>query len=311
MFPKCIGCKKIKALNNISSTTMVLPQQPLFNPSFLDTLIVTITPFLIALAKFALTFIATYLAIEHIINPLLQQGIKRHIPDPSLHALSSSVLSVTKWVLALAIALTLSGYGGFISALGVLSGGVAIGVGFAAKDLLSNFVAGLFILKDKPFVVGDWIEWDDNQGVIEDIDLRVTRVRTFDNEQITVPNMNLTTKAVTNPVAYDKLRQTITFGISYEDDIQQAMDIILDEAAEHGGVMDDPEPSVRITDLGDSSVALQTRIWIANPTRTEFKSTQSDLTKNVKERFDEEGVDIPYPHRTLTGSVGMSDSADE
>ncbi|TKX77360.1 mechanosensitive ion channel family protein, partial [Halorubrum sp. SD626R] len=170
-------------------------------------------------------------------------------------------------------------------------------------DLIGNFVAGVFILKDKPFEVGDWIEWNGNAGRVEDIDLRVSRVRTFDNERVTVPNGDLANNAVTNPVAYETLRQKFVFGIGYDDDIDEATDIIVDEAAEHDEILDDPAPSVRLTELGDSAVGLQARIWIADPDRGDFVRVRSEYVTAVKEAFDDAGIDMPYVHRQLTGSV--------
>jgi len=180
--------------------------------------------------------------------------------------------------------------------------------GFAAQDLIGNFVAGVFILKDKPFEVGDWIEWDGQGGRVEDIDLRVSRVRTFDNEQITVPNGDLANNAVKNPVAYNTLRQKFVFGIGYDDDINAATEYITEEAENHPDILEDPAPSVRLVELGDSDVGLQSRFWIEDPDRGDFVRVRSEYIQAVKERFDEEGIDIPYVHRTLTGEVEVIES---
>ena len=143
-------------------------------------------------------------------------------------------------------------------------------------------------------------------GFVEDIDLQVTTVRTFDNEQITVPkitvpSLNLTTTAVTNPVAYDTLRQTVVF----DDDIDHAKATILDEADVFEPILADPAPDIHVTELGDSAVGLQTRFWIADPSRADFVRIQSDLVQAVKERFDADGIDMPYPYQTLTGTVDI------
>ena len=233
--------------------------------------------------------------------------------DRAVRSLGTSVANALVWVAAVAIAFTMAGYGAFLSAFAVFGGAIALAVGFAAQDLLGNFVAGIFILKDKPFEVGDWIEWDGNAGRVEDIDLRVSRVRTFDNERITVPNGDLANNAVTNPVAYETLRQKFVFGIGYDDDIEQATDIIVEKAEEHGDILDDPAPSVRLVNLGDSDVGLQSRWWIEDPDRGDFVRVRSEYVTEVKEAFDEAGIDIPYVHRQLTGSVEMVESiaADE
>jgi small conductance mechanosensitive channel len=239
-------------------------------------------------------------------------GIKRVLGsrgfDEAVLSLGSSVANAVVWVAAVAIGFTMAGYGAFLSAFAVFGGAIALAVGFAAQDLLGNFVAGIFILKDKPFEVGDWIQWNGNTGQVEDIDLRVSRVRTFDNEQITVPNGDLANSAVTNPVAYDTLRQKFVFGIGYDDDIAQASDIIVEKAEEHEDILDDPGPSVRLVELGGSDVGLQSRWWIEDPNRGNFVRVRSEYVTAVKEAFDEAGIDIPYVHRQLTGSVEVVES---
>ncbi len=170
----------------------------------------------------------------------------------------------------------------------------------------------MFILKDKPFEVGDWIQWGDMSGRVEEIDLRVSRVRTFDNELVTVPNGDLANSAVTNPVAYDTLRQKFVFGIGYDDDIEEATDIIVEKAEAHEEILDDPGVSVRLVELGDSAVGLQSRWWIADPDRGDFVRVRSEYVTAVKEAFDDAGIDMPYVHRQLTGSVEViEDVADE
>lgn len=258
-----------------------------------------------SIITFIVAFVVVYLIGKWLLVPAGRRLLEQKGFDETVLTLSDSLMVATVWVLALAIALTLAGFGAFIAALGVFAGAIALAVGFAAQDLLGNFVAGVFILKDKPFEVGDWIEWDDTAGRIEDIDLRVTRVKTFDNERITVPNADLANNPVTNPVAYETLRQKVAFGIGYDDDIDHATEVILDEANAHGDILEDPAPDIRVTELGDSDVALQTRFWIADPNRSDFVRVRSDLVKAVKERFDAEGIDMPYPHRQLTGGVDI------
>jgi small-conductance mechanosensitive channel len=147
---------------------------------------------------------------------------------------------------------------------------------------------------------------DGNAGVVEDISLRVSRVRTFDNELLTVPNSQLTDGVIKNPVAKDQLRLKFLFGIGYDDDIDKATEIIMEEAEDHPDILDDPAPSVRLTELGDSSVGLQSRIWIANPSRADFVKTRGEYVTSVKRRFDEEGINIPYPNRTIGGGLELS-----
>jgi small-conductance mechanosensitive channel len=264
--------------------------------------------FLITALLFVVGFAATLVIGKVVFVPGVDRAIVSRGLDEAVRSLTKSVANAVVWVAAVAIGFTIAGYGAFLSAFAVFGGAVALAVGFAAQDLLGNFVAGVFILKDKPFEVGDWIEWDGNSGRVEDIDLRVSRVRTFDNERITVPNGDLANNAVTNPVAYDTLRQKFVFGIGYDDDIEQATDIIVEEAAAHEEILDDPAPSVRVVELGDSAVGLQSRWWIDEPGRGDFVRVRSEYVTAVKEAFDEAGIDMPYVHRQLTGSVEVLES---
>ncbi|SDF54444.1 Mechanosensitive ion channel [Halorubrum xinjiangense] len=260
-----------------------------------------------AIATTALRFVAGFVVVLLLGKLVLLPGLRRIIRargfDEAVLSLGTNVLNTVVWVAAVAIGFAVAGYGSFLSAFAVFGGAIALAVGFAAQDLLGNFVAGVFILKDKPFEVGDWIEWNDNAGRVEEIDLRVSRVRTFDNELVTVPNSDLANNALTNPVAYDTLRQKFVFGIGYDDDIEQATDIIVEQAEAHEEILDDPGVSVRLVELGDSAVGLQSRWWIADPDRGDFVRVRSEYVTAVKEAFDEASIDMPYVHRQLTGSV--------
>ncbi|WP_227380658.1 mechanosensitive ion channel family protein [Haladaptatus halobius] len=265
-----------------------------------------VSNYLIPAVLFLVTLIVVYLAGKAFLLPVLTRVLDRQGHDPSVKSLAENLAGVLIWVLAFAVAFTVAGFGSVIAAFGVFAGAIALAVGFAAQDVLSNFVAGIFILKDNPFDVGDWIEVNDIVGRVEDIDLRVTRIRTFDNERITVPNSDLANSALTNPVAYDKLRQKFVFGIGYEDDIDSAKEVILDEASKNTEILDDPGTSIRVTELADSYVGLQTRFWIANPNRANFMRVQSDFVEAVKNRFDAEGIEMPYPYRQLTGGLTVA-----
>ena len=260
-----------------------------------------------ALATTALRFFAGFLVVLLLGKLVLIPGLRRVVRsrgfDEAVLSLGTNVLNAVVWIAAIAIGFAVAGYGSFLSAFAVFGGAIALAIGFAAQDLLGNFVAGVFILKDKPFEVGDWIQWGDNSGRVEEIDLRVSRVRTFDNELVTVPNGDLANNAVTNPVAYDTLRQKFVFGIGYDDDIAEATDIIEEKARAHEEILDDPGVSVRLVELGDSAVGLQSRWWIADPDRGDFVRVRSEYVTAVKEAFDDAGIDMPYVHRQLTGSV--------
>jgi small-conductance mechanosensitive channel len=260
---------------------------------------------------FGVAFIVVLVLGKVLLVPAVNQALESRNLNSAIRSLGENVTSAVVWVLALAVAFTVAGFGSFLAAVATLGGAFALALGFAAQDLLGNFVAGVFILKDEPFVPGDWIEWDGNTGRVEEIDLRVSRVRTFDNELITVPNNDLANNAVTNPVAYDTLRQKFTFGIDYDDDIDEATDLIVEAARNHEEILDDPAPSVRVVELGDSAVGLQSRVWIGDPDRGNFTRIRSEHVQDVKERLDAAGIDLPYVYRELTGEVEVLETVAE
>ncbi|MDQ2072632.1 mechanosensitive ion channel family protein [Haloarcula sp. NS06] len=255
---------------------------------------------------FVVVFVLVYTLGKAIVLPIVDRSLKSRDLDTHARRPLKKVVSIGIVFVAISVAFGMAEYGNFLQSLATIAAAATLAIGFAMQDVLQNFVAGVFIYTDKPFRIGDWIEWDGNSGVVEDISLRVTRVRTFDNELLTVPNSNLTDGVIKNPVAKEQLRLKFLFGIGYDDDIDKATEIILEEARDHPEIMDDPEPSVRLVELGDSSVGLQSRIWIEDPNRADFVKTRAEYVKTVKERFDAEDINIPYPNRTIGGGLEMA-----
>jgi len=256
---------------------------------------------LLFVAAFAAVVVIGRVLVIPVVDRLMdRRGLDRHARVP-LRKLVTFVV----YFAAIGVAFAFAGFGNILTALATIGAAATLAIGFAMQDVISNFVAGIFIFTDKPFRIGDWIEWDGNSGVVEDISLRVSRVRTFDNELLTVPNSQLTDGVIKNPVAKDKLRMQFLFGIGYDDDIDEATEIILEEAEAHEDILGDPAPSVRLTELGDSSVGLKSRVWIADPSRSDFVATRGEYVQAVKERFDDAGIDIPYPNRELSGMVDV------
>ena len=255
---------------------------------------------------FVAVFVLIYGLGKVILTPIFDRSLKsRNLGEHARKPLRKLANIVVVFV-AVAVAFGFAGFGSFLQSLATIGAAATLAIGFAMQEVLKNFVAGIFIFTDKPFRIGDWIEWDGNAGVVEDISLRVTRVRTFDNELLTVPNSNLTDNVIKNPVAKEQLRLKFLFGIGYDDDIDKATEIIVEEARNHEDILEDPGPSVRLTELGDSSVGLQSRIWIDNPSRSDWVKTRGEYAQNVKQRFDEADITIPYPNRTIGGDLQLA-----
>ena len=258
---------------------------------------------------FVIGFVLLYLIGRALVMPVVERVIQRRGLDD--HARTPIVKAA--WFLVLFVAVTvafgIAGLGNFLFALTGIAAAGTLAIGFAMQNVIRNLVAGIFIYVDEPFRIGDWIEWDDCSGIVEDIRLRTTRVRTFDNEALTVPNAELTDNVVKNPVANETLRQRLTVGIGFEDDILEASEFMVEEATAHPEILEEPEPSVRLTELGDSAVLLQSRFWIGEPSRSDFVRIRGEYATNVKRRFDEEGINIPFPIRTLDGEITIAEGA--
>ncbi|PSQ06576.1 mechanosensitive ion channel protein [Halobacteriales archaeon QS_5_68_33] len=255
----------------------------------------------------AITFfvvaVAVYLLGRVTVVPLVNRVLKARNLDAHARNPLQKITGIIVGFAAISIAFAFAGYGNILTAIATVAAAATLAIGFAMQEVIKNFVAGIFIFTDEPFRIGDWIEWDDHAGVVEDISLRVSRVRTFDNELLTVPNSQLTDGVIKNPVAKDTLRLKFVFGIGYEDDIDEATEIIIAEAENHDGILDDPAPSVRLTELADSYVGLQSRVWISNPSRADFVKIRGEYVTTVKNRFDEAGINIPYPQRDVSGGL--------
>lgn len=260
-------------------------------------------------AIFFVAFVVLLLVGRIVVGPLVRRVLESR--DLDRHA-RKPLMKITRFAIifvALAAAFAVAGYGNLLTSIATIAAAATLAIGLALQNVIRNFVSGVFIYVEKPFKIDDWIEWSDGtgsySGIVEDISLRVTRVRTFDNELLTVPNSSLTENVVKNPVDADCLRLKFVFGIGYGDDIGKATDIIIEEAEAHDGILEDPAPSVRTTELADSYVGLQSRIWIENPERSDFVKTRSEYVENVKNRFDEEDIEIPFPQRDLSGVIEM------
>ena len=266
----------------------------------------TIVPALVdagvTIAVFVVAFVLVYGIGKRLAAGAVRRGLEHRGYEPTIVGLAVTVTVVVTLVLSVSVAATVAGFGVVLTAFAALAGAIAIAVGFATRDLLSNFVAGVFILQDKPFTVGDWIEWDGNTGIVREIHLRVTKLETLDNELVTVPNGELAGTAVTNYDATDRLRVRYDFGIGYDDDIDHAREAILEEAAEIDHVLDEPAPAAPVVDLGGSAVVLSGRVWI-DPREKRAPGVRMALVERVKKRFDAEGIDMPYHNTELSGAV--------
>ena len=180
---------------------------------------------------------------------------------------------------------------------------------FASQAAFANIIGGVFIVIYKPFRVGDMVDLGpDRVGIVEDINLRHTVIRDFQFRRIIIPNATISNETILNSnYGDDRIRKHIHFGISYDSDIDRALSIIAEEAEKHPLSIDgrtpeekvagDPVVRVRVIGFGDSSVNLRAWVWTEDP--GDAYELSWSLNKIVKQRFDREGIEIPFPYRTV------------
>ncbi len=215
-----------------------------------------------------------------------------------LSAHSGMVISkAVFYVGAVVLAITLLRELGFqLTALLGAAGIAGVAIGFASQTSLSNIISGLFLVWEKPFSVGDAINVGDTTGVVFSIDLLSIKLRTFDNRFIRIPNERLIKSDVTTITRFPIRRFDINLGVAYKEDIKRVIHVLKDIADKNPHCLDEPEPVVIFQNFGDSSLNFLFGVWFA---KQDFLVLRNSIMAEIKERFDAEGIEIPFPHRTL------------
>jgi small conductance mechanosensitive channel len=231
---------------------------------------------------------------------LVQKGVDRALNSARVrisHLLHRMIVSsVRNLVVLFGVLIAISQLG---ISLGPLLAGLGIAgfiIGFALQDSLSNFASGMMILMYRPFDVGDVVDAGGVNGKVSHMSLVNTTFMTFDNQKLIVPNNMIWQSVITNVTAQHTRRIDLMFGIAYEDDIERAERVLHEIVAANEAVLSDPEPQIKLHELGDSSVNFVVRPWVNTD---DYWDTYWDITKAVKLRFDDEGLSIPYPQRDV------------
>jgi small conductance mechanosensitive channel len=240
------------------------------------------------------------LAAFRILSRLVGRLIKRAVSGPKSRLSQLMQDTIVSWgskaVMALGLLVALSQLG--LNVGPVLAGlGIAgFVIGFALQDTLANFAAGMMILGYRPYDVGDLIEAAGVSGKVSKMSLVSTTILTLDHQTLIVPNGKIWGDVIRNVTDQKIRRVDMTFGISYGDDIPHAERVLNSILAEHDKVLDDPEPMVKLHNLGESSVDFVVRPWVATD---DYWDVYWDVTRAVKMRFDAEGISIPFPQRDV------------
>jgi small-conductance mechanosensitive channel len=174
-------------------------------------------------------------------------------------------------------------------------------IGFASQTSISNIISGIFLISEQPFQVGDLIKVGETKGVVLSIDLLSIKLRTFDNQLVRIPNENLIKNELSNITRFPIRRLDIEIGVAYKEDVGRVQAILKDIATKNTYCLDEPEPLILFKNFGDSALEFLFAVWCV---KSDFLVLRKKIMQEIKERFDAEGIEIPFPHRTLyTGSV--------
>jgi len=268
--------------------TLAVPFQSQFSNLGLN---ITLTTLSVAAVIVVLGWFANKIS-----NKMVDKAIKERGGDKNAAISAKKVTAYAIYPVTIVIASGVLGVpvGSFGTALGL----IGLGLSFALKDVIANFITGILILIGQPFKVGDQIKAAGEEGTVKDIKVRATDIKTYDGRKVIVPNSQLYNGVVINNTAYDERRFEVIVGIGYDDDINTAVELAHESLNESEMVETETEPQVLVNELGGSSVNLKLRGW-TKPSKANMVQAASQVTQSVKEKYDQEGIDIPYPIKTV------------
>ena len=252
------------------------------------------------LIALALVVLAISLAFVRLIVGGVKRGMFRAKVDFTVRRLVANLLRIVLLIIVVLFSLALAGVevGAVLAALGL----IGLGVALALQNILENLISGVMILLRKPYDRGDVIGTSSIEGFVEDIDLRVTTIRTFDGTLVLVPNADIFSQPLTNFTRRGTRRSEVGIGIDYRDDHVAAKDILMQATLSVEEVMEEPEPRVFLVGLGDSSVDYIIRFWTEADLLIGAQARDGVLTA-CKTALEDAGMTIPWPIRTLAADM--------
>jgi small conductance mechanosensitive channel len=228
------------------------------------------------------------------ISNLVVKGVERAGIDQTLSKFLRSVTYMTLLVLVALAAVKQLGVD--TASFFAILGAAGLAIGLALKDSLANFSSGVMLIFFRPFKAGDYVEAGGVAGTVDSIAIFNTIMKTPDNRVITVPNSHIYAGNITNFSAMPTRRIDLVFGVSYDDDVIRAKEIMRSVVEAHERILEDPAPTIMMLELADSSVNFAVRPWV---NKEDYWAVRGDLLENVKKALEDAGLSIPYPQRDL------------
>lgn len=260
----------------------------------IDSFIVMLPNIVLAVIVFILFFFAARW-LKLLVKRLTRRHRQARNLGMVLGRLAQGIVILVGLFVALSIIIPTFRAGDLVQLLGI--SGVAIG--FAFRDILQNFLAGILILLTEPFQIDDQIVFKDFEGTVENIQTRATTIRTYDGRRIVIPNSELFANSVTVNTAFDNRRLEYDVGIGYGDDIDEAKRLMLEAVHSVEGVLKDPAPDVLVMELAESSVNIRVRWWIKPPRRADSLDARDRVLTAIKNKLTAHGIDLPFPTQQI------------
>jgi small conductance mechanosensitive channel len=243
-----------------------------------------------------LLVILLFYVIARVVRYLISKSLKKVKASEHAAQITARLAFIGVMVLGVLVSLGVMGInaGALVASLGLVS----VGIGFALKDVIENFIAGLMLIFQRPFVVGDVVCFGDVEGRVEDVRARDTVIRMYDGRQVFVPNAKIFSSAVINNNRNRSRRLEFEVSIAYAEDAPAAMAVARDALAVISGILGEPPPLVVAEELGESSVVLKVYFWI-DPTRVDFLEIRSAAITAVKQDLQKADIEIPFPVLTV------------
>ncbi len=237
------------------------------------------------------------LAVGLTLARLVSRGVGRTVHVRSTPQQSMLARRFTYYTLfGLVVAATLQQLGFHLGVVLGAAGVLSVALGFASQTSASNLISGLFLIAERPFVVGDVIVVDGTTGEVLSVDLLSVKIRTFDNLLVRIPNETIIKSQLRNLTHFPIRRVDVDLGVAYKEDLSRVREILLSVAEENPHVLDDPAPILMVRNFGDSAIELRLAVWGA---RESYLTVSTGMRERIKAAFDAEGIEIPFPHRTL------------
>jgi small-conductance mechanosensitive channel len=240
----------------------------------------------------ALLVLGLFWALAYGLRALLRMLLTRMVANRTVESLVKQTTFYAVWTLGLIVAVDALGFQPQTVVTGLGLTGLALG--FALKDIISNFVSGLLILALRPFHLGDQIVVGETEGTVERIELRATAIRTYDGRLVLVPNAEVFTSRVTNNTASPVRRAIVVLFLGYDADLRHAMNVVRDATAGTPGVLTEPPVAVRVAELGQDDIILETRFW-TDSRRSDFTATRALVRSRTVEAMRAAGIRLPEP----------------